>query len=67
MSTKKFEKYLKDKRNYLWSYHQILAGTLDIENQRSVEFLDVELSLLDDIIQHFDLFVKGEEAFLDSA
>lgn len=67
MSTKRFEKYLLDKWAHTLSLHNMVGDSKDPENQQRNFELIIELKLLDDIIHHFELFVKDDKDFLDSA
>ncbi len=56
----KFRKYLKSTRDYLINVLQIFGDVPGTESKSLVRTVKSNLELLDDIIHHFDLFVKDE-------
>jgi hypothetical protein len=50
----KFEKYLLNKRQHLTDMLKI------IHEEQTKLYLQLELSTVEDIIHHFNVFVKGE-------
>ena len=53
-----FQKYLTGLRRHYNTLHQVLAGSND---QNQIEESRFAVELLDDIIHHFDLFVKMDD------
>jgi CTP-dependent riboflavin kinase len=50
----KFEKYLLNKRQHLTDMLKI------VHNEQTKLYIQLELSTVEDIIHHFNVFVKGE-------
>lgn len=55
-----FEMYLTKKLNYLKEMLIIFENSKDESNKETIRILYQKIDLLDDIIHHFGLFVKGE-------
>lgn len=56
----KFEAYLRGKMNYITSTITVLSNSRDFDNLDEKDFLMREKILMEDIIHHFELFVKGD-------
>jgi len=54
MDIDKFEKYLLNKKQHLTDMLRI------VHSEPTVLYLQLELSTVEDIIHHFNVFVKGE-------
>jgi hypothetical protein len=56
-----FEKYLENKQAYLLDMITVFRGSKNPNNETRLNEFFLELNLVEDIIYHFDLFVKGRE------